>query len=115
MRKIKRHAVWLDAPHFATLLYTYGALWVRFVDLNSVKAEPETIWAGRTRLPTTNSRASRGDPGNWPRSLACRQLPSARWHDAALRVEPARPAVPEQLEPMSWRADRFGFTTGRIV
>jgi hypothetical protein len=22
------------------LLYTYGALWVRFVDLNSVKAEP---------------------------------------------------------------------------
>ena len=40
MRKIKRHAVWLDAPHFATLLYTHGALWVRFVDLNSVKAEP---------------------------------------------------------------------------
>ena len=40
MRKIRKHAVWLDAPHFATLLYTYGALWVRFVDLNSVKAEP---------------------------------------------------------------------------
>src|SRR5262245_51901618 len=40
VRRIKKHATWLDQPHFATLLYTYGALWVRFVDLNSVKAEP---------------------------------------------------------------------------
>jgi hypothetical protein len=40
VRKIKKHAIWLDQPHFATLLYTYGALWVRFVDLNGVKAEP---------------------------------------------------------------------------
>ena len=40
VRKIRKHATWLDQPHFATLLYTYGALWVRFVDLNSVKAEP---------------------------------------------------------------------------
>jgi hypothetical protein len=40
VRKIKKHAVWLDAPHFATMLYVYAALWVRFVDLHSVKAEP---------------------------------------------------------------------------
>jgi hypothetical protein len=40
VRKIRKHATWLDQPHFATLLYTYGALWVRFVDLNGVKAEP---------------------------------------------------------------------------
>ncbi len=40
VRKIRKHATWLEAPHFATLLYTYGALWVRFVDLHGVKAEP---------------------------------------------------------------------------
>ena len=40
VRKIKKHAVWLDQPHFATMLYVYAALWVRFVDLHSVKAEP---------------------------------------------------------------------------
>ncbi len=40
VRKIKKHATWLDAPHFASLLYAYGALFVRFVDLNAVKAEP---------------------------------------------------------------------------
>jgi hypothetical protein len=40
VRKIRKHATWLDQPHFATLLYTYGALWVRFVDLHSVQAEP---------------------------------------------------------------------------
>ena len=40
VRKIRKHATWLEAPHFATLLYTYGALWVRFVDLRGVEAEP---------------------------------------------------------------------------
>ena len=40
VRKIKKHAAWLDQPHFASLLYAYGALFVRFVDLNAVKAEP---------------------------------------------------------------------------
>jgi len=40
VRRIKKHATWLNRPHFATPLYTYGALWVRFVDLHSVKAEP---------------------------------------------------------------------------
>jgi hypothetical protein len=47
VRRIKRHAVWLDAPHFATPLYTYGALWVRFVELHSVKAEPVEDWSAR--------------------------------------------------------------------
>jgi phenylalanine-4-hydroxylase len=40
VRKIKKHATWLDQPHFASLLYAYGALFVRFVDLHSVQAEP---------------------------------------------------------------------------
>jgi hypothetical protein len=40
VRRIKKHATWLNAPHFQTLLYTYGALWVRFVDLHMVKVEP---------------------------------------------------------------------------
>jgi hypothetical protein len=40
VRKIKKHAAWLDQPHFASLLYAYGALFVRFVDLHSVQAEP---------------------------------------------------------------------------
>ena len=40
MRKIRKRATWLEPPHFASLLYVYGARWVRFVDLNSVKAEP---------------------------------------------------------------------------
>ena len=41
MRKIRKHATWLDAPHFASLLYVYGALFVKFVDLPGAdKAEP---------------------------------------------------------------------------
>ena len=87
---------------------------MRFVDLNSVKAEPVDNLGRPNAITDDQLTRIAGDPGNWPRSLACRQLPSARWHDAALRVEPARPAVPEQLEPMSWRADRSGFTTGGI-
>src|SRR5258708_15243008 len=37
---MKKHAAWLDQPHFASLLYAYGVLFVRFVDLHAVKAEP---------------------------------------------------------------------------
>lgn len=41
MRKIRKNATWLDAPHFASLLYVYGALFVKFVDLPGAdKAEP---------------------------------------------------------------------------
>ena len=40
MRRIKKHATWLDRPHFGSLLYAYGVLFVRFVDLHSVEAEP---------------------------------------------------------------------------
>ena len=40
VRKIRKHATWLDQPHFATLLYTYGLLFVRFIDLHAVQAEP---------------------------------------------------------------------------
>src|SRR5262245_4928898 len=40
IRRIRKHATWLDQPHFGPLLYAYGALWVRFVDLHIVKAEP---------------------------------------------------------------------------
>ena len=40
VRKIRKHATWLDQPHFGSLLYAYGALFVRFVDLHSVEAEP---------------------------------------------------------------------------
>ena len=40
VRKIRKHAVWLGAPHFASLLYAYGVLFVRFVDLHGVGAEP---------------------------------------------------------------------------
>jgi hypothetical protein len=36
VRKIRRPATWLDQPHF----YAYGALFVRFVDLHAVEAEP---------------------------------------------------------------------------
>ena len=78
MRKIKRHAVWLDAPHFATLLYTHGALWVRFVDLNSVKTEPVDDLGRPNAITDDQLTRIAGRPGNWPRSLACRQLPSAR-------------------------------------
>jgi len=52
VRKIRKHATWLDQPHFATMLYVYAALWVRFVDLHSVKAEPWMNSAGRTPSPT---------------------------------------------------------------
>ena len=40
VRRIKKHATWLDQPHFGSLLYAYAALFVRFVDLHSVEAEP---------------------------------------------------------------------------
>ncbi len=40
VRRIKKHATWLGQPHFGSLLYAYGALFVRFVDLHSVEAEP---------------------------------------------------------------------------
>jgi predicted transcriptional regulator len=40
VRKIRKHATWLDQPHFGSLLYAYGALFVRFVDLHAVEAEP---------------------------------------------------------------------------
>jgi hypothetical protein len=29
VRKIRKHASWLDAPHFASLLYVYGAFFVK--------------------------------------------------------------------------------------
>ena len=35
VRKIKKHATWLDQPHFATLLYAYAILWVRLVNLHA--------------------------------------------------------------------------------
>jgi hypothetical protein len=59
VRRIKKHATWLNRPHFATPLYTYGALWVRFVDLHSVKAEPidELGWTAR---PQRGRRARHG-------------------------------------------------------
>ena len=28
VRKVKKHAVWLDAPHFASLLNAYGVLFM---------------------------------------------------------------------------------------
>jgi hypothetical protein len=56
VRTIRKHATWLDAPHFASQLYAYGVLFVRFVDIRSVKAEPWTIWAGRTRSPIQLTR-----------------------------------------------------------
>src|SRR5216683_3354123 len=59
VRKIKKRAAWLDQPHFASLLYAYGALFVRFVDLNAVKAEPiDAGPAQRDHGPI--------DPRRWP-------------------------------------------------
>jgi hypothetical protein len=40
VRKIRKHATWLDQPHFGSLLCAFGALFVRFVDLHAVEAEP---------------------------------------------------------------------------
>jgi hypothetical protein len=50
VRKIGKNASWLDAPHFGSLLYAYGALFVRFVDLHGVGAEPVDD-LGRPRPP----------------------------------------------------------------
>jgi hypothetical protein len=39
VRKIRKHAVWVDQAHFGSLLYAYGALFVRFVELRAVEAK----------------------------------------------------------------------------
>jgi hypothetical protein len=71
VQKIRKHATWLHQPHFATLLYTYCALWVRFVDLNSVKAEP----VDDLGQPNAITGIRRGQLG---RNLVFRRPPSAR-------------------------------------
>lgn len=88
VRKIRKHATCLDQPHFATLLYTYGAVWVRFVDLNSVKAEPVDE-LGRAEHDHRPAHVRRGVSGNSPRNLVFRRAPSAR----CAMMRPSRPLI----------------------
>ncbi len=86
MRKIRKHAAWLDQPHFATLLYTYGALWVRLVDLNSVKAEPVDD-LGRPNAITDQLTAHRRPPRTTRAQVGLSPTAErALRHDVALEV-----------------------------
>ena len=86
VRKIRKHAVWLDAPHFASLLYAYGVLFVRFVDLHAVQAEPVDD-LGRPSANTDQLVRIAGRLGQLAAQLGL--SPSAERalrHDAALEV-----------------------------
>jgi hypothetical protein len=86
VRKIRKHATWLDAPHFASLLYAYGALFVRFVDLHAVKSEPVDD-LGRPDATTDQLVRIAGRLGQLAAQLGL--SPSAERalrHDAALEV-----------------------------
>ena len=88
VRKIRKHAVWLDAPHFASLLYVYGALFVKFVDLHAAeKAEPPVDDLGRPNANTDQLTRIAGRLGQLAAQLGL--SPSAERalrHDAALEV-----------------------------
>jgi hypothetical protein len=86
VRKIKKHATWLDAPHFSSLLYAYGVLFVRFVDLHAVQAEPVDD-LGRPNAITDQLTRIAGRLGQLAAQLGL--SPSAERalrHDAALEA-----------------------------
>jgi hypothetical protein len=86
VRKIRKHAAWLDQPHFASLLYAYGALFVRFVDLNAVKAEPIDD-QGRPNAITDQLTRVAGRLGQLAAQLDLSPTPErALRHDAALEA-----------------------------
>jgi hypothetical protein len=86
VRKIRKHAVWLDAPHFASLLYAYGVLFVRFVDLHAVQAEPVDD-LGRPSATTDQLTRIAGRLGQLAAQLGLSPTAErALRHDAALEV-----------------------------
>jgi hypothetical protein len=88
VRKIRKHAVWLDAPHFASLLYVYGALFVKFVDLHSAeKSESPVDDLGRPNANTDQLTRIAGRLGQLAAQLGLSPAAErALRHDAALEV-----------------------------
>jgi len=86
VRKIRKHATWLDQPHFASLLYAYGVLFVRFVDLHAVQAEPVDD-LGRPNAITDQLTRIAGRLGQLAAQLGLSPAAErALRHDAALEV-----------------------------
>jgi hypothetical protein len=86
VRRIRKHATWLDAPHFASLLYAYGALFVRFVDLHGVGAAPVDD-LGRPSATTDQLTRIAGCLGQLAAQLGLSPTAErALRHDAALEV-----------------------------
>lgn len=111
VRKIRKHATWLDAPHFASLLYAYGILFVRLVDLHAVQAEPVDD-LGRPNAITDQLTRIAGRLGQLAAQLglspvaeralrhdATLEVNHRKWLDLAKDAEVVPPAAPASSTP----------------
>ena len=86
MRKFKKRATWLDEPAFSSLLYVYGVLFVRFVDLHGVGAGPVDD-LGRPSANTDQLNRISGRLGQLAQQLGLIPIVQrALRHDAALEA-----------------------------